>query len=171
MGSGIPFVMYFIWELVILGTIPPGVSLTSANQIIEQIGAASGDTAIIAVKVFSAFAIITSFLGVGLGCIDFIQVRPTSQSLSPVFLFMRVIISTLPSFSTAGPAHEGKRPLRGSGLWRLHACTAGSTVVHHDTPSPRGVRRPPHILRSSGIQWCIPADPVWYPAGVDGLER
>jgi len=73
LGSGIPFVMYFIWELVILGTIPAGVTLTSADQIISQIGAASGETAIVAVKVFSAFAIITSFLGVGLGCIDFIQ--------------------------------------------------------------------------------------------------
>jgi len=72
-GSGIPFVMYFLWELVILGTIAPGTTLSSAGQIVDQLGAATGGLAVLAVKVFSCFAIITSFLGVGLGCMDFLK--------------------------------------------------------------------------------------------------
>ena len=73
-GSGIPFVMYAIWELVILGTIEPGVKLSSAAQIIDGLSEATGGKATLSVKVFSFFAIVTSFLGVGLGCIDFLKV-------------------------------------------------------------------------------------------------
>lgn len=72
-GSGIPFAMYLVWELVILGTVAPGTSLTSASQIVEQLSAATGGQAGVFVEVFSCFAIITSFLGVGMGCIDFLK--------------------------------------------------------------------------------------------------
>ena len=66
--------MYAIWELVILGTIEPGVKLSSAAQIIDGLSEATGGKATLSVKIFSFFAIVTSFLGVGLGCIDFLKV-------------------------------------------------------------------------------------------------
>mmetsp|Transcript_1393 Transcript_1393/g.4018 ORF Transcript_1393/g.4018 Transcript_1393/m.4018 type:complete len:846 (-) Transcript_1393:186-2723(-) len=128
-GSGLPFLMYFIWELVILGTISPDVKLTSASQIVDQLSAATGGRAAMSVNVFSCFAIITSFLGVGLGCVDFLkdllmkeggpfagQVRPGSilETLIPL------IVTLTPPLVVACAAPQIFYPaLEFSGTFRL----------------------------------------------------
>eukprot|EP01025_Chloroclados_australasicus_P060252 TRINITY_DN7717_c0_g3_i1.p1 TRINITY_DN7717_c0_g3~~TRINITY_DN7717_c0_g3_i1.p1 ORF type:complete len:736 (-),score=63.56 TRINITY_DN7717_c0_g3_i1:357-2564(-) len=70
-GSFVPLVMYLIWEGVILGQLQQGVALTSTEQIVEGLRMVAGDNAVMAVTWFSLFAIITSFLGVLLGFVDF----------------------------------------------------------------------------------------------------
>ena len=71
-GSLIPLVMYVLWEVVILGTLPRDVPVGSTQDIIRRLMAVAGTKVVAAVQTFSFFAIITSFLGVGLGCVDFI---------------------------------------------------------------------------------------------------
>lgn len=79
-GSLLPFVVYFIWELVILGTLPidgafgirdildNGITVSKAlnhvlhNPIVSHF-----------VMLFSICAIVTSFLGVAAGLIDFLK--------------------------------------------------------------------------------------------------
>lgn len=50
-----------------------GGALANASQIIAGLQAVAGDKAMLAVQVFSLFAIITSFLGVAMGCVDFVS--------------------------------------------------------------------------------------------------
>lgn len=70
-GTSIPLVMYIIWEVLILGSLPPGMSIASVPEVLQLLG---GNRMVsTAVNVFSLFAIITSFLGVGMGCVDFLQ--------------------------------------------------------------------------------------------------
>ncbi|GMH43532.1 hypothetical protein BSKO_11454 [Bryopsis sp. KO-2023] len=70
-GTLIPLAMYLLWEVLILGSLPPGTRLASVGDLVQMMG---GTGAVpVAINVFSLFAIITSFLGVGMGCIDFVK--------------------------------------------------------------------------------------------------
>jgi len=78
-GSLVPLIVYLLWELLVLGTVPLNgpVSLTSAWELGEsgaQPLAAILQTPWIATtaSLFSFFAIITSFLGVSLSLSDFL---------------------------------------------------------------------------------------------------
>eukprot|EP01025_Chloroclados_australasicus_P004975 TRINITY_DN11400_c1_g1_i3.p2 TRINITY_DN11400_c1_g1~~TRINITY_DN11400_c1_g1_i3.p2 ORF type:complete len:398 (-),score=51.75 TRINITY_DN11400_c1_g1_i3:978-2171(-) len=74
-GSAIPLAMYISWELVILGTLKRGgrsVHLTGA-KIVEGLQAVAGSWATRALNWFSLMAIVTSFLGVTMGCLDFVN--------------------------------------------------------------------------------------------------
>ena len=81
-GSIIPLGLYTLWQGVIMGTIGGDpASLTSADQIMGALKASAGANAEMAIRVFSFFAIITSFLGVALGCVDFVaEVIGSSRS-------------------------------------------------------------------------------------------
>ena len=76
-GSGIALVMYIVWQAVVLGGPPPRGDEGDADAAPskEQIFAALQSSAGVALPLFSLLALITSLLGVGLGCVDFIQVR------------------------------------------------------------------------------------------------
>lgn len=63
--------MYLAWEVLILGSLPPGVAMGSVSDVLAMIGC--NPTISTAINIFSLFAIITSFLGVGMGCIDFLK--------------------------------------------------------------------------------------------------
>ncbi|GMH32740.1 hypothetical protein BSKO_00574 [Bryopsis sp. KO-2023] len=77
-GTLIPLSMYLLWEVLILGSLPPGSSLASVGEVVQLMG---GTGAVpVAINIFSLFAIITSFLGVGLGCIAFVQDLTGSSS-------------------------------------------------------------------------------------------
>ncbi|MBA3237136.1 MAG: tyrosine transporter [Parachlamydiaceae bacterium] len=78
-GSAIPLLIYFLWELLILGLIPLEGSggLRQAlgegylpTQLLE--GAIGSSWVVTLAHYFSFFAIVTSFLGVGLSFVDFL---------------------------------------------------------------------------------------------------
>lgn len=50
-GSGIPLLMYLIWEAVILGTLTPGSGLQGVTSIIASLRNAAGASATVAVQV------------------------------------------------------------------------------------------------------------------------
>lgn len=79
-GSGIPFIVYVIWELLVLGTVP----IEGSHGLVESYN--SGQTIVqslmhwvqksqfaLAVPLFSFFAVITSFLGVSTSLSDFLR--------------------------------------------------------------------------------------------------
>lgn len=50
--------MYIIWEILILGSLPPGMSIGSVREVLQLLG---GNRVVLAsVNVFSLFAIVTS---------------------------------------------------------------------------------------------------------------
>lgn len=72
LGSMLPLGLYVVWQFAILGTIPLAATALTASDIVFGIRSAAGPWATVAVQVFSFFAFVTSFLGVGLGCVDFV---------------------------------------------------------------------------------------------------
>jgi len=74
LGSLAPLVMYVLWEGVILGSLPRDIVISSTAEVVQslQMGAFGGAVGA-AVQIFSFFAIVTSFLGVGLGTVDFLS--------------------------------------------------------------------------------------------------
>jgi len=80
LGSSLPFVIYFAWELVILGTIPVAGEFGIAEIIKQGIPVSKSLSAVLnnswvtgVVAVFAICAIVTSFLGVAQGLIDFLK--------------------------------------------------------------------------------------------------
>jgi tyrosine-specific transport protein len=75
-GSLIPFVVYLVWELLILGTVPPNslyAAFAAGSSAEAPLSATLGSPWISSMaKGFSFFAIITSFLGVSLSLSDFL---------------------------------------------------------------------------------------------------
>lgn len=72
MGSAFPLGLYLLWQFIILGSLQDTSGLQSSAHVIAGLRAAAGPVAERVVQVFSLFAIVTSFLGVALGCVDFI---------------------------------------------------------------------------------------------------
>lgn len=66
-GSSIPFVVYTLWQVVVMGTASP----ESLAQSFES-GAPINDQLPKAAQFFALFALVTSILGVGLSMIDFL---------------------------------------------------------------------------------------------------
>ncbi len=78
-GSLIPFVIYFVWQLLVMGVVPLGgeFSLMSANESGSQITMTlskllNSPWMGIAVRIFAFCAIVTSLLGVSLSLHDFL---------------------------------------------------------------------------------------------------
>ncbi len=77
-GSLMPFFVYLLWNIVILGLLPEDylAKTTGSNvEIITQLLSMTTGTSLIIglAQVFSIFAIITSFVTNGLSCIDFLK--------------------------------------------------------------------------------------------------
>ena len=73
LGGFVPLVMYVLWEAVILGSLPPDSAIGSAQEVVRLLQDWLGPQVGPVVQLFSLFSIATSFLGVGLGCLDFMQ--------------------------------------------------------------------------------------------------
>ena len=74
LGSLAPLVMYVLWEGVILGSLPRSIVITSTAEVVQSLQMGPFGSAVgAAVQIFSFFAIVTSFLGVGLGTVDFLS--------------------------------------------------------------------------------------------------
>lgn len=71
--------MYLVWEMMILGSLPPGSSVASVADVMKTVGASKLVTW--ALNIFSLFAIVTSFLGVALGCVDFLNGKQTNHNV------------------------------------------------------------------------------------------
>lgn len=79
-GSFLPIIIYLLWELLILGTIPVyghnGIATmiknnTAPSQVLSVILESSFIA--VAIRIFSLFAIITSFIGVSQSTVDFLK--------------------------------------------------------------------------------------------------
>lgn len=119
-GSIIPLVFYTLWQGVIMGTIgSAAASLTSADQIVAALRASAGASAEVAIRVFSFFAIVTSFLGIALGYVDFMQgysdalCRPP---VSPFSGFISIFHHTTPHL-TESVCSASSRPAGVGGFW------------------------------------------------------
>ncbi|KAK9810408.1 hypothetical protein WJX72_010274 [[Myrmecia] bisecta] len=111
-GSLLPLVMYALWEGVILASLPVGSSTQSASHVVTLMRAAAGVRVTYAVQIFSLFAIITSFLGVALGCRDFLKellFHPTTGVCQQLPARLRqpskFVQQLTPLLLTLGPAH------------------------------------------------------------------
>ncbi|GMH41473.1 hypothetical protein BSKO_09383 [Bryopsis sp. KO-2023] len=72
-GSLVPLAMYALWELVIVGSLQKGDTIESVEDVLRGMKSVGGEPVVLTFEWFSFLAIITSFLGVGLGCLDFIR--------------------------------------------------------------------------------------------------
>ncbi|QDZ22820.1 tyrosine/tryptophan transporter protein [Chloropicon primus] len=75
LGSFIPFALYIIWQAIILGTLPEALvgSLKSGTDVVRAVGGVASSKVSMHVTIFSFFAIVTSLLGIGMGCVDFVK--------------------------------------------------------------------------------------------------
>jgi len=73
LGTLIPLIMYLTWEALILASLPAGAMLGSVSDIVSLLATSAGSHVAVTIQVFCLFAIITSFLGVGMGCVDFLR--------------------------------------------------------------------------------------------------
>lgn len=80
LGTSIAFLVYVLWELLILGIVPVEGShglkqiLTDGGMVADSIRNYTGNTTLLRFeKYFAFFAIATSFLGVNLGLFDFLS--------------------------------------------------------------------------------------------------
>ena len=95
-GSFIPYFLYIIWQAIILGTLPENLvyTLKSGTDVVTAIGGVASDKVSMHVSIFSFFAIVTSLLGIGMGCVDFVKdalpnsvsAKKTAGNLSSLFL-------------------------------------------------------------------------------------
>ena len=95
-GSSIPLVLYIIWQAIILGTLPEQLvyTLNCGADVVAAIAGVTSDQLSRHVTIFSFFAIVTSLLGIGLGCVDFVKdalpstwmVRKQSSQIVPLFV-------------------------------------------------------------------------------------
>jgi len=93
LGTLIPLGMYLTWEALILGSLPAGTVIESVSEIVSILATSASTYVVAAIQVFSLFAIITSFLGIGMGCVDFLkdlirkpQGHPQQRELGPLVL-------------------------------------------------------------------------------------
>jgi len=103
-GSGIPLLVYIIWEAVILGVVPFGstgewlIAKSQGHMITDVLAeAAHSNSVILAARLFAFFAIATSFLPVAFSFLDFLRdgvgVKDTKKSR--IFLGLLVLLPAL----------------------------------------------------------------------------
>lgn len=81
-GSFVPFVMYLVWNAVILAAVPPGPAAGGSGDPLSVLLASGGSGLSAGVLVFSLSAIATSFIGFLLSLTDFFAdvLRPSSEA-------------------------------------------------------------------------------------------
>jgi len=105
-GSLTPLVVYILWEILVLGSVPlDGVnSFASIKAVGGDVGTftnilsniAGGSWIIAASQGFTLLAIATSFLGVGLGLFDFIEEQLTDNNKKPATYITGLCTFVLP---------------------------------------------------------------------------
>lgn len=103
-GTTIAFIVYIIWQWLILGIVP----VEGENGLLEALkrgepatqflgSHVNGNWIAFIAEYFAFFAIITSFLGIGLGLFDFLSdgLRIKEKGIGKISLAMLVIIPTL----------------------------------------------------------------------------
>ncbi|MGK5595579.1 MAG: amino acid permease [Parachlamydiaceae bacterium] len=97
LGSFIPLLVYLIWELVFLGTVPfnsDNVQAIKMGCMVTDLFQNGGDSqfALYAMRVFSFFAIVTSLLTVAMSFVDFLidgmRLKPAHSSRAVGCLFV-----------------------------------------------------------------------------------
>ncbi len=110
-GSSIPLLIYLLWELLILGILPiegPGSALADLDQgemVTRILKNTVGYSLILnLVQSFAFFAIVTSFLGVGISLIDFLSdgLNIKKTPIGKLLLTLLVVVPPL-LFSFAYP--------------------------------------------------------------------
>lgn len=106
LGSAIPLVVYICWEFIILGVIPAAgekglIAMASGEPVVElteQLSAILGSTQIgLLARLFTFFAIVTSFIGVALGLSDFFADGLNVDKTRKGRLFLAVLTFVPPS--------------------------------------------------------------------------
>eukprot|EP00242_Pyramimonas_sp_CCMP2087_P014766 CAMPEP_0198206390 /NCGR_PEP_ID=MMETSP1445-20131203/9926_1 /TAXON_ID=36898 /ORGANISM="Pyramimonas sp., Strain CCMP2087" /LENGTH=646 /DNA_ID=CAMNT_0043879069 /DNA_START=238 /DNA_END=2178 /DNA_ORIENTATION=- len=108
-GSLIPLGLYTLWQAVILGAITDPVAMVSAEQVVQKLAEVAGPQVVGTVQIFSFFAIVTSFLGIALGCVDFLtdliygKLSKESRKEKPAFLTrgLPMVVMLAPAFAVS----------------------------------------------------------------------
>lgn len=88
-GSLLPLAMYVFWEAAILGSLRKGEIILSMHDVVNGLKMVGGEPVVVCFEMFSFLAIITSFLGVGLGCLDFVLDLLFSLNVASVSKFLK----------------------------------------------------------------------------------
>ena len=99
LGSAIPFVLYIIWQAIILGTLPEAAvyGLKSGTDVVKAVGGVASSGVGMHVTIFSFFAIVTSLLGIGMGCVDFVKdALPNTVSSKKSGNFVSLMLTICP---------------------------------------------------------------------------
>ncbi len=100
-GTSIPFAVYLIWQAVVLGIVPVEAlssAFTQGSAATEPLRAALNNRALMAcADAFAFFAIVTSYLGIGLSLYDFLSdsIHLPRRGVGKVFLSALVLIPSL----------------------------------------------------------------------------
>ena len=83
-GNFIPFLLYFVWNYVVLGLIqdPHSASVAGSDMVTGLLGASQSPSVNLCVKMFSLFAILTSFIPNTMTFVDFLKDGIKLPSLS-----------------------------------------------------------------------------------------
>jgi len=155
-GSIIPLALYTLWQAVILGTIANAAALSSSEQITLGLRQAAGPLAMACVKVFSFFAIVTSFLGVALGCVDFISElvfsSHKSEAQESVARGFSMALMLAPAFIIAVLAPTAFLPaLEYSGTFRLILFGIMPALMVWRGRYIQTVKQPPWVKGGKGV--------------------
>lgn len=99
-GNMIPFLVYFLWNFVILGLLPEDYSVLAKvagqNEMVTGLlaQASQSQAVLVAVQTFSFFAILTPFMGNTLAFVDFLKdgLKMNSQSKYNILIYALVLI-------------------------------------------------------------------------------
>lgn len=100
-GTSIPFAVYLIWQAVVLGIVPVEAlssAFTQGSAATEPLRAALNNRALMAcADAFAFFAIVTSYLGIGLSLYDFLSdsIHLPRKGIGKIFLSALVLIPSL----------------------------------------------------------------------------
>ncbi|MDF2577075.1 MAG: tyrP 3 [Chlamydiales bacterium] len=103
-GTALSFVIYAIWQAVVLGSVPAYGEFSLEQAFLEGKSTASimrkvinNDWLVLSAEIFSLFAIMTSFLGIGLGLFDFLAdgLKIKKTYLNKIGLIVMIILPSL----------------------------------------------------------------------------
>ena len=119
-GNFIPFFIYFLWNLVILGLLPADYAAKAqeANMITELLqGGSQYLSVLFLVNAFSLFAILTSFLPSAISFVDFLKdgVSVSIQEQSKGAFFLCALVFVPPLLCTLAYPHLFLRALSFAG--------------------------------------------------------
>lgn len=102
-GSAIPFVVYSVWELIVLGTIPltgeNGLATLDGGRAVTELVRAMAHNPLVSTfsDFFAFFALVTSYLGIALGTHDFVAdaIHAKRRGIGTLKVSAIVVVPTL----------------------------------------------------------------------------